>query len=139
MSGSYNHLDEPLAQAILAHLQKITKDYNLTLNKIERGSIVLYLEGSPEGLETLKSLFEDGKLENIFGMAVLNVQELIRESSEERKEPSYYHFERENGLVVSIFVMRRQKVIREIDPMSKEGRKILGYDEEGTSSASIAF
>ncbi|WP_293338265.1 CHAT domain-containing protein [Microcoleus sp. CAWBG58] len=78
LTATIDEVNQPLAEAIVAHLRKISKDATLTLSRIERGSIRLVLEGSTAGLERLKTLFINGKMTEILGLHIEGIQTLSR-------------------------------------------------------------
>lgn len=61
-------------EAILAHLRELAVDDALTLVKIEKGSVILVLQGSPEGFERIKTLFQEGRLGELLGVPVEDVR-----------------------------------------------------------------
>ena len=70
-------------QAIVTHLQQISGDTFLTLQRIEAGSLRLILEGSQEGFEHLSRIFEQskagGSVMQLSGLDILNVSLLSSE------------------------------------------------------------
>jgi DNA-directed RNA polymerase specialized sigma24 family protein len=65
LSGTINENERPLVKALEAHLRKLSKDVTLTLLRVERGSIVLVLEGSRRGFDLLSELIESGQISEI--------------------------------------------------------------------------
>ncbi len=61
-------------EAILAHLRELAIDDALTLVKIEKGSVILVLQGSPEGFERIQALFREGRLAELLGIPVEDVR-----------------------------------------------------------------
>ncbi len=51
----------------------------MTLQRIEAGSVKLILEGSPEGLERILALFNEGELTEVLGIAVQGVEVLANQ------------------------------------------------------------
>ena len=74
LSATINEVDKPLAEAMIAHLRQISGDASLTLKRIESGSVKLVLEGSQNGLELIEALFKEGKLTEILGIPIQDVQ-----------------------------------------------------------------
>jgi hypothetical protein len=56
LTATIEEVDKPLAEAIVAHLSKLSGDASLTLREIRQGSVKLILEGSQDGLDRLASL-----------------------------------------------------------------------------------
>lgn len=81
LSGRLEEADKQTVEAIVSHLRKLTKDTQLTIKKVERGSIKLTLEGSERGFNKLTTLFDSGELDQIAGFNVQSIR---------RKEDSPY-------------------------------------------------
>ncbi|MBW4421710.1 MAG: DUF1830 domain-containing protein [Myxacorys californica WJT36-NPBG1] len=75
LSGNINEFDKQRLEAIVAHLQQITGDVNLTLLRVEDGSVKLIFEGSEEGFKRIQELIEEGRLTEILGAQIQAVQE----------------------------------------------------------------
>ena len=73
-------------EAIVEHLRQITGDDSIKLTCYEKGSIKLFLEGSPEGLEKLVELFKSGELTDVLGIPVEEVELLLNQNLEVAKE-----------------------------------------------------
>jgi Pentapeptide repeats (8 copies) len=77
IEGSFDNLDPTkLAklQAMVRVIQQLTGDASMVTVDIEEGSIRLILEGSEEGIERLKQLFDEGELAEILGTPVRGVE-----------------------------------------------------------------
>lgn len=61
-------------EAILTHLRELALDDALTLVKIEKGSVILVLQGAPEGFERIETLFKAGELAELLGILVEDVR-----------------------------------------------------------------
>ena len=88
IEGSLDDLDPTkLAklQAMVRSLQQLTGDASMTTVDIEEGSIRLILEGSEEGIEKLKQLFDEGELAEVLGTPVRSV-ELTKYDIRKREE-----------------------------------------------------
>jgi DNA-directed RNA polymerase specialized sigma subunit len=85
LTGTIDAIDEAKLRAIEAHLRKISGDADLTIFKIEEGSIRLILEGSQEGLERLEELFKSGELTEVLGIPVEDVQFVTSDISDNKK------------------------------------------------------
>ena len=70
------HLEagEELTDAIFALVKQYSGDISLTLRRIRQGSLVLELEGSPQGFERIEHLFASGELTKLLGVPVLQVE-----------------------------------------------------------------
>ncbi|MEH2009041.1 MAG: hypothetical protein V7K81_28775, partial [Nostoc sp.] len=86
MSTTIDEVNKPRAEAIIAHLRQISGDASLTLQRIEPGSVKLVFEGSQEGLEKILALFREGKLTEILGIPVQDVQ-VVASSKQEIATP----------------------------------------------------
>lgn len=74
LSATVDEIDDQLAEAIVAHLRRLSNDASVTIKRIESGSVTIFLEGSREGFERIEELFVTGQLINIFGIKVSEVQ-----------------------------------------------------------------
>ncbi|NJS15897.1 MAG: sigma-70 family RNA polymerase sigma factor [Nostocaceae cyanobacterium CSU_2_110] len=74
IAGSIDEIDQVKLKAILALLKKISGDASIEIIRVEEGSIRLILEGSEEGLERIKEVFESGELTEVLGDAVEYVE-----------------------------------------------------------------
>jgi hypothetical protein len=133
-SGTINDAHKALAEGLIEHLREISRDSHLTVNKIEEGSIVLYIESSEEGFENLKSLFEYER--NYFGRRMLNVQRINEVDDSVIDQETRYEIVEEYGYIYFIRVWKGDELIREIDPNSEEGLHVLenhgfGYEAAG--------
>ena len=72
-------------EAIVAHLRK-RYNLDLTIHDITEGSVRIKLGGSQEDLEKLSELFKSGKLTNVLGIPVEDVQLLLNQSAEVKEE-----------------------------------------------------
>jgi transcriptional regulator with XRE-family HTH domain len=85
LSGTIDTVDQAKLKAIQEHLRTISGDVNLTITNTESGSIKITLEGSPEGLERLKELFESGELNEVLDIPIEDVQLVTGETSEDNE------------------------------------------------------
>lgn len=76
VSGNIDESDKQRLEAIVAHLQQVTGDVNLTLLRVEKGSVKLIFEGSPEGFRQLKALMESGQLTEVLDSEVQSLASL---------------------------------------------------------------
>jgi hypothetical protein len=78
-----NRLSVPNNVAMIARLRAISGDENLTLIRLEEGSVRLVLEGTREGYERIEALFRSGRLTEELGIAVTDVSWLGTQSEAE--------------------------------------------------------
>ena len=83
IAGSIEEVDQDKLEAIVALLRKITGDTSIEIVGKEKGSIKLILEGSQEGLEKLKALFDSGELTKVDDIPVEYVLFLDTEKSDD--------------------------------------------------------
>jgi len=74
LSGTIDDIDKPRAEALAAHLRELSGDLHLTIQKIERGSVKLFIESSQEGLESIMTAFERGQFRDALGIEVLDIK-----------------------------------------------------------------
>ncbi|NES71453.1 MAG: pentapeptide repeat-containing protein [Okeania sp. SIO2D1] len=77
ITGSLNITHELTLKVIEKHLQKIADDADdaeLTIVDVDEGSLKFVLQGSPEGLERIKKLFNSEELTEIFDVPIKNVE-----------------------------------------------------------------
>ena len=101
-------------EGIVELLREVTGDDSLKLKFTERGSIKLFLEGSPEGLKKLKELFESGELTEVLGIPVEEVKLLLEESEKKETEKKY-------------------RLIEEIRTQGAENRDLRGANLRGAN------
>jgi hypothetical protein len=73
LSANINDIDLEKLETILKRLREIAGDASITLRKVEKGSVVLYLEGTQETAEILKYLIGNGMLKEVCGCKVKGV------------------------------------------------------------------
>ena len=74
LSATISEFDKARVEAIVAHLRKLSGDTELTFVRVEDGSVRIVLEGSRDGYEELRLLFEAGELSSELGVEVLDFQ-----------------------------------------------------------------
>jgi transcriptional regulator with XRE-family HTH domain len=68
-------LNNPEVQeALLTFMKQVSKDASVTINRIEKGSIKITLNGSPEGLKRVEEQIKSGNLTEVLGMPVEDVK-----------------------------------------------------------------
>jgi hypothetical protein len=116
LTATIEEVDKPLAEAIVAHLSKLSGDASLTLREIRQGSVKLILEGSQDGLDRLASLIREGKLSEILGIPIQEIQSETFDSrpiSRSRKEAQsgILMKEHSNYLVDTVSPQQKQQSI----------------------------
>jgi uncharacterized protein YjbI with pentapeptide repeats len=79
INGSLDKLDATQVakiQALVQTLKNITGDASFVVVDIEEGSIRLILEGSEDGIEKLKQLYEEGGLVDVLEIPIIGVSEI---------------------------------------------------------------
>jgi Protein of unknown function (DUF1822) len=71
---SAKELNNSQLKEVEKYIQAMTGDPTIKIKRIEKGSIVLILEGSPDGLERLVELFDSGQLSEILAIPVQDVR-----------------------------------------------------------------
>lgn len=122
-TGTINIVDEKLLKALEAHLRKIAKDTELTIIKVEEGSIKITLEASQETLELLKNLFESGELTDVLDIPIEDVQILSQ-------NPNDYEDKKLDDTVIdeTTRISTDRDLVRDIDNPEKP---VFVYEVEG--------
>ncbi|NES20761.1 MAG: pentapeptide repeat-containing protein [Symploca sp. SIO3E6] len=124
LTGSIDEFDKSKLKAIAAHLQKLSKDLDLTIIDTEEGSIKLILEGSPEGLKRLEELFKSGELTEVLGIPVEDVRFPSEEASSKDEKAEIAE---EIRLMEKIMTRRAQR----IKDQNPSGAGLSGADLSG--------
>lgn len=74
LSATVDEIDKSKAEAIVEHLRKLSGDLDLTLLKVESGSVKIYLEGNENGFERIKSLLKSQNLVSLCGFEILEMR-----------------------------------------------------------------
>jgi uncharacterized protein YjbI with pentapeptide repeats len=74
--GTINEADAHTLKVIIQHLRNITGDASIDIVDIQEGSIKLVLNGTPEALEQIQNLYNQGNLSEINGVAVEQVAKI---------------------------------------------------------------
>jgi nucleoside phosphorylase/DNA repair ATPase RecN len=85
LSGTISEFDKPKVEAFVDHLKKLSDDTELSLVRMEAGSVILVLEGTYSGFIKLQQFYESGILSEKIGYKVLNIK--WKEKAEEDKNP----------------------------------------------------
>ncbi len=86
IAGSVDEVDILKLKAIAALLKELAKDTSIKIVDIEQGSIKLILEGSQKGLERLEALFKAGKLTEVSGIPVGDVEFVATRTSDNDRD-----------------------------------------------------
>ena len=73
ISAKIAEVDEEKIDKIMKQLREIAGDAEITLRKVEEGSVVLFLEGTQETAEILKYLINNGMLKEVCGCRIKGV------------------------------------------------------------------
>lgn len=79
------NVDLEMLKKIQDFLRKDIVDFSLTISDIKKGSVIIFLDGDPEGLMKIKYLFESGRLTEVLEIPVLDAQLLTAKDSEPDK------------------------------------------------------
>ena len=63
-------------EALAKHLQQLLGDSSLTIEKIQKGSIIVHFRGVRTGFDEMKALFESGRITHLDGLKILGVSEV---------------------------------------------------------------
>ena len=81
LNANFDEFDQAKQEAITNFCQQLSGDISLTLKRVKRGSIKLVFEGSQEGMEKIRALFDSGKLTAILEIPIQNIS-LVTEEKE---------------------------------------------------------
>lgn len=115
LSTTVDEVDKPLVEAIVTHLRQISRDTSLTLQRIEAGSLKLFIESSDDGFKRLEELFQTGELVAIMGITVQDIKLDQEESSVSR------------GLAQQILIEWKSRLATDIPEQSAETRDSIAY------------
>jgi nucleoside phosphorylase/tetratricopeptide (TPR) repeat protein len=73
LSATIEEVDKSLAETIAAHLKRMSHDANMSLIRVEEGSVRLVLSASNEGYLKLRELHESGTLDEALGFIVSDI------------------------------------------------------------------
>jgi Trypsin-like peptidase domain/NB-ARC domain len=73
-TDAYSNVHEANLNHIINYFQELSGDSYLTIVGIERGSVILVLEGSPKGIERIESLFKSAQLTDVLGLHVTDIR-----------------------------------------------------------------
>ena len=107
-------------EALVEHLRQITGDNSIKLTFREKGSIKLFLEGSPESLKKIKELFKLGELTELLGVPVEEVKLLLEETTTVRAKTEE-----------EIDLENKYRLIQEIQDQGVKSRDLSGANLSG--------
>src|SRR5208337_2192698 len=73
LSARIDDVDPEKLDRIMVHLREIAGDAEITLRKVEEGSVVLFLEGTQKTAEILEYLINTGMLKDVYGWRIKGV------------------------------------------------------------------
>ncbi|OJJ27191.1 hypothetical protein BI308_01500 [Roseofilum reptotaenium AO1-A] len=82
LHGDLKNLTLDQRRALEQEVQKIAKELDLIVVKIKSGSIIIEFEGSPEGFERIKALFDSGELTEVAGFAIQEISALPEQQTQ---------------------------------------------------------
>lgn len=77
LDGQFSDFDKARVEAIIEHLRKMLDDPHLTMKRMEAGSIRFVIESSENSFDKAQHLRESHELNEIGGMAILDIQKLV--------------------------------------------------------------
>ena len=121
--------NEDLADAIFALLKEYSEDASLTLRRIQRGSLILVLEGSPEGFARIQDLFTNGQLSQLLGAPVSRLG--VVHDSEPINLSGWFQGLFEAGWCAAKELMTPQQLTPAFWSESIKRAKLIQFEEEG--------
>ncbi|MEH2467843.1 pentapeptide repeat-containing protein [Nostoc sp.] len=112
-------------EAIVAHLRQLVGDVTLTIKDIEEGSIKITLEGSSEGIERLRELFESGELTEALGIPLEDIQLLTDDVTQKNDDKTRLVREKYR------LVREKYRLVKEILVQGAIGRDLSRADLRG--------
>lgn len=83
LSATIDDVNRQKVEAIVEHLRQISGDLSLTLEEVLSGSVILIIECSYDGYNTIISLFKKGELTKVSDIPVLDIQSEVPIKSEQ--------------------------------------------------------
>lgn len=74
LTGTIDDIKKPHAEAMVSHLSHLLGDTSLTLQKIESGSVKLFLTGSSNGFQRMQALFESKQIAEVLDTPIQEVR-----------------------------------------------------------------
>ena len=97
-----------MVEAIVAHLRQISGDASLTLQKIEKGSVKLFLDGSEDGFKRIEALFKARQLNEILGIPIQDVYYVDSEPTSSSKISSKDGWDEQDEQLKEIAIKAQQ-------------------------------
>jgi len=88
---SFDELNRDKVNAIFNHLKAITGDTNITITKMEEGSVKIYFESTKEVSENIDQVIEQGKELKLLEINKVNKDDFYLEPAQQ--DSSVYHWE----------------------------------------------
>jgi len=131
LSTTVDGVNKPLVEAIVAHLRQISGDTSLTLQRIEAGSLKLFLEGSDDGFKRLEELFKTEELVEVMEITIQDIKL-------EQEKPSV-----SRDLAQQILIEWKSRLATDIPEQSPEtcdsiAYWLLGKDPSGFDDLTLA-
>jgi len=131
LSTTVDEVNKPLVEAIVAHLRQISGDTSLTLQRIEAGSLKLFLEGSDDGFKRLEELFKTEELVEVMEITIQDIKL-------EQEKPSV-----SRDLAQQILIEWKSRLATDIPEQSPEtcdsiAYWLLGKDPSGFDDLTLA-
>lgn len=80
LSAQVDDVNLPLLRAITKHLQGLSGDARLTIVRVDRGSVILTVECTPDAMRALQSLWESGQLVELQRLKIAAVRPVLAAS-----------------------------------------------------------
>jgi HEAT repeat protein len=74
LDGVVAEFNKPRVEAIAARLQELLQDPQLTITRIQRGSVRVTVESGAGAFRLIKSLFDEGRVPDILGHRIRSIQ-----------------------------------------------------------------
>jgi len=82
VEGDIDNLTQQKYERLRDFIKKLAEDGTQKVIKISKGSIVIEFEGSPEGFERIKALFDSGELTEIAGFPIQEISALAEQQTQ---------------------------------------------------------
>ena len=120
---TFSQVYEANVQSIITHLRNLSGDSSLRIVGIEKGSIIITLEASQNGIEQIESLHQSGSISEILG---IRVKDLVRVDLN-NKTP-----QEEAGISVDFYLESQSQVEKFLQQEKLNiapGEKLFGIEE----------
>ncbi len=113
-----DNVDNEKKAAIIEVLKSISQDASLSIKKIEKGSLIIELEGSEEGFKIIQSLIKNGQITEILGLPIQSIQykdEVTKPNFNDPIEVFFSYSERDEDWRIQLenhlAILKRQNII----------------------------